>query len=56
MTIVLNGVTIIDKGTIEGLTAIASDPNEGEPGAIILQGDHGPVDFRNIRLTPLVKK
>lgn len=55
VTIVLNGVTVIDKAMIEGLTAIASDPNEGEPGAIILQGDHGPVEFRNIRLTPLVK-
>lgn len=52
VTIVLNGETIIDKGVIEGLTAIASDPNEGEPGAIILQGDHGPVEFRNITLTP----
>jgi hypothetical protein len=52
---VLNGQTIIDHGTIEGLTAIASDPNEGEPGAIILQGDHGAVEFRNIKLTPLVR-
>jgi Domain of Unknown Function (DUF1080) len=56
VTIVLNGQTIIDHGTIEGLTAIASDPNEGEPGAIILQGDHGAVEFRSIKLTPLVKK
>ena len=53
---VLNGQTIIDKGVIEGLTAIASDPNEGEAGAIILQGDHGAVEFRNIRLTPLPKR
>ncbi len=56
VTVVLNGQTIIDKGTIEGLTAIASDPNEGEPGAIILQGDHGAVEFRNMRLTTLVKR
>ena len=55
VTVVLNGKTVIDKGEIEGLTAIASDPNEGQPGPLILQGDHGPVDFREIVLTPLVK-
>jgi len=55
VTVVLNRKTVIDKGEIEGLTAIASDPNEGEPGPLILQGDHGPVDFREVVLTPLVK-
>ncbi len=40
---------------IEGLAAIASDPDEAEPGALILQGDHGPVEFRHIMLTRLVK-
>jgi len=52
---VLNGKKVIDKGEIEGLTAIASDANEGHPGPLILQGDHGPVEFRAIVLTPLVK-
>jgi hypothetical protein len=56
VTVVLNGKTIIDKGEIEGLTAIATDPNEGEPGPISLQGDHGPVQFRNILITPLEKR
>jgi hypothetical protein len=55
VTVVLNGKTIIDKGEIEGLTAIAVDPNEAEPGPIYLQGDHGPVEFRNIVVTPLIK-
>lgn len=54
VTIVSNGKQIV-KGVIEGLTAIASDWEEGKPGPIILQGDHGPVDFRNVVLTPLVK-
>ena len=31
------------------------DEAEGEPGAIELQGDHGPVEFRNLILTPLYK-
>ncbi len=53
VTVVLNGVKIIDNREIEGLTAIAVDPHEGEPGPILLQGDHGVVEFRRITLTPL---
>lgn len=55
VTVVLNGKAIIEKSEIEGLTAIACDANEGEPGPLILQGDHGPVDFREVVVTPLVK-
>ncbi len=55
VTVVLNDERIIDHQIVEGLTAIAADPNEGEPGPIILQGDHGPVEFRNITLTRLTK-
>lgn len=55
VTVVLNGQTVIEKGFIEGLTAMASDADEGEPGPLSLQGDHGPVDFRKITLTPLVR-
>jgi len=55
VTVVLNGRQVIDKGEIEGLTAIASNADEGQPGPLILQGDHGPVEFRAIVLTPLVK-
>ena len=55
VTVVLNGKKLIDKGEIEGLTAIAVDSNEAEPGAIYLQGDHGTVQFRNMVVTPLVK-
>jgi hypothetical protein len=54
VTVVSNG-KLITKGVIEGLTAIACDWEEAKPGPIILQGDHGPVDFRNVVLTPLVK-
>jgi hypothetical protein len=55
VTVVQNGKTIINKAEIEGLTAIAGDPNEAEPGPLYLQGDHGPVEYRNIVITPLVK-
>ncbi|MFL6448062.1 MAG: DUF1080 domain-containing protein [Bryobacteraceae bacterium] len=54
VTIVENDIPIIEKATIEGLTAMATDPNEAEPGPISLQGDHGTVEFRNITVTPLV--
>jgi len=56
VTVVLNGVNIIDNKEIDGLTAIGIDPNEGEPGPIIIQGDHGAVEFRNLVLTPLNDK
>ena len=55
LTVVLNGKKVIDKGEVEGLTAIAIDPNEAEPGPIFLQGDHGAVEFRNIVVTPLLQ-
>jgi len=52
--VVLNGKKVVE-GEIEGLTAVAVDPNEGQPGPLILQGDHGSVEFRKITLTPLTK-
>lgn len=52
VTIVLNGETIIDNREIPGITGGALDSREGEPGPIMLQGDHGPISFRNILLTP----
>ena len=50
VTIVFNGERIIDRQTIPGITGGALDSDEGAPGPILLQGDHGPVDFRNLRL------
>lgn len=52
VTIVLNGVEVISNRPIPGTTGGALDSNEGEPGPILLQGDHGAVSFRNIVLTP----
>jgi hypothetical protein len=56
VTVILNGRKIIDRREIEGLTAMAHDPNEAEPGPISLQGDHGPVEFRSLVVTPLVRR
>lgn len=55
VSVALNGIKVIDNKTIDGLTAIAIDSNEADPGPILLQGDHGPVEFRKIILYPLTK-
>ena len=55
VSVTLNGKKIIVKQQVEGLTAMASDPNEAEPGPITLQGDHRAVEFRSLVVTPLVK-
>jgi hypothetical protein len=52
VTVVLNGERIIDRQTIPGVTGGALDSDEGSPGPILLQGDHGRVDFRKVILTP----
>jgi hypothetical protein len=51
VTVVLNGERVIDRQTIPGITGGAIDGKEGEPGPILLQGDHGPVEFRKVTLT-----
>jgi hypothetical protein len=55
VTIVLNEKTVIDHQEIPGITGGALDSREGEPGPIMLQGDHGPVSYRNIVITPVEK-
>lgn len=51
VTVVLNGKTIIYKNEIPGITGGAIDSNEAEAGPIMFQGDHGPIEYRNIILT-----
>jgi len=48
VTVVLNGTTIISNREIPGITGAALDSHEGKPGPLLLQGDHGPVEFRNL--------
>jgi hypothetical protein len=53
VTVAQNGVTIIDKQEIPGITGGALDSHEGLPGPIYLQGSEaGHVAFRNITITP----
>jgi hypothetical protein len=52
VTIEINGQAVIANQAIPGTTGGALDSDEGAPGPIMLQGDHGPVEYRNIVLTP----
>ena len=50
VTIEANGKKIITDQIIPGITGGALDSNEGLPGPIMLQGDHGLAEYRNIRI------
>jgi hypothetical protein len=52
ITVEANGKLIICNQEIPGITGGAIDSKEAEPGPIMLQGDHGPVEYRNMILTP----
>ncbi|MEO7963534.1 MAG: DUF1080 domain-containing protein [Gemmatimonadaceae bacterium] len=52
VTVVLNGKTVVSEREIPGPTGGALDSNEGAPGPLFLQGDHGPIEYRNIVITP----
>ena len=52
VTVVVNGKTVISLQEIPGITGGALSSDEGAPGPIYLQGDHGPVEYRNIIITP----
>jgi hypothetical protein len=52
VTVVHNGITVIDHKEIEGITGGALDANEGDPGSFYIQGDHtGGLQFRNIAVS-----
>ena len=52
VTIVRNGVTIIDNQEVAGITGGALDSREGEPGPFYIQGDHtGGIKFRNMTIS-----
>ena len=56
VSVTFNGVQVICKSPIPGITGGALDSKEGQPGPIMLQGDHGPVEFRNITVTPALDR
>ena len=54
VTIVMNGKKLHDNAVIPAITGGALDTNEGEPGPIMLQGDHNKVYYRKVVITPLI--
>jgi hypothetical protein len=54
LTVVHNGTKVLDKVEVEGLTAIATNADEAEPGPFIVQGDHSYVEIKSFVVTPLV--
>jgi hypothetical protein len=53
LTVTLNGRKVLDRVDVVGPTAMGMDAGEGDPGPIVLQGDHGPVEFRKLVVVPL---
>jgi len=54
VTVVHNGIDVIFNRPIPGITGGSLNSNEGEPGPIMIQGDHGPIEFRKFVITPSV--
>lgn len=54
VTIVLNGVEVVSNRPIPGITGGSLNSREGEPGPIMIQGDHGAIEFRKLTITPAV--
>ena len=53
VTVLLNGQVVHSNVAIEGITGGALDANEGDPGPIMLQGDHEKVWYRRVTVTPV---
>lgn len=56
VTVIANGVPVIIDRTIPGITGGALDSKEGSPGPFFIQGDHGPIEYRNIIVTPRIEE
>ena len=56
VTVMMNGVKIHDNVECTKPTGGEIDNKANEPGPILLQGDHGTVSFRNIRIKELPKE
>jgi hypothetical protein len=52
VTLVLNGQKVIDGIEIPGITGGAINSNEADPGPLMIQGDHGAIQYRNVVVTP----
>ncbi len=53
VTVMLNGELIHDRQEIPGITGGAIDSDEGNPGPLLIQGDHALVWLRKVVVTPV---
>lgn len=53
VTIVLNGTPIIESARVHEPTGGHYDERIGEPGPIMIQGDHGRINLRHLYIRPL---
>jgi hypothetical protein len=51
--VVLNGTIVHENVEVTGPTRAATFENEKNVGPLMIQGDHGPVAYRNIRIKKL---
>ena len=56
VTVEANGSIIINDQIVPGITGGAMNGKEDEPGPFMLQGDHYPIEYRNIIVTPRVTR
>ena len=53
VTVLHNDKKIIDDVELDGITGGAMDGDEWRAHGLMVQGDHGPVQYRNIKVKPL---
>jgi hypothetical protein len=57
VTVTHNGKKVIDGFELKQKTGGSlNDAKHGEPGPLMLQGDHGNVEYRNIKVRPIAAK
>jgi Domain of Unknown Function (DUF1080) len=54
--VIQNGQVVQENVEVTGPTRGSNFEKEAPTGPIMLQGDHGPVAFRNMKITPLEGK
>jgi hypothetical protein len=53
ITVILNGVKVVDNVEATRPTGGELDNKVNEPGPIMIQGDHGPIEVRRLMIHPL---
>jgi len=49
----LNGKHVVDNFEVKHATGLSLDQEEAKPGPILIQGNHGSVEFRHVLIKPM---